>query len=384
MADAIIDIPLPVQALGKQTDRQKSALVAGAASHFLVGPENRLVQVAVRSALEEKPNGYNPLVFYGPSGTGKSHLASGIAAAWKTRNRRRAECVAAVDFARELAEAIETQAVEEFRAKYRKTGLFVFEDLGRLVNRKSEKLSVQDELVHTLDALIDRGSWIIVTSLSAPVEMRGILPALQSRLIAGLTVPLAPPDAQTRLLLLQSMADSRQIELSESAARMLAQGLAGTVPELRGALLQLEVSGQDQGGRIHVHDVRAFLERRNSQNLPSIATVATACAKHCGLKLTQLRSSSRQQAVVTARNIAIFLSRKIIHCSFAELGGYFGARDHTTIIHSWRKMEKLMQTDAVIRHEIDKIEAAISGTKTPAHGDGRRRQKKRKSMVRKK
>ena len=118
--------------------------------------------------LEEQPNGYNPIVLYGPSGTGKSHLALGLAANWKARYRKRMECVSAVDFARELAEAVETQALEEFRTKYRRAGLMVFEDIGRLVNRTSEKLSAQEELMHALDELIDGGSWVIVTAAAAP------------------------------------------------------------------------------------------------------------------------------------------------------------------------------------------------------------------------
>ncbi len=129
MVDAIVDIPLPGQVIACQQDKQKTCLAGGAPSHFLAGPENRLVPVAVRNVLEERPNGYNPIMLYGPSGTGKTHLAWGMAAAWKARNRRRAECVAAVDFARELADAIETQAVEEFRVKYRQAGLLVFEDI---------------------------------------------------------------------------------------------------------------------------------------------------------------------------------------------------------------------------------------------------------------
>jgi chromosomal replication initiator protein len=358
MVEGVIDIHLPGQTLGSNLALEKGYCAPNAPNSFLAGPENRLVQVVVRKVLDEQPNGYNPIVLYGPSGTGKSHLAQGMAAEWKTRNRRRVECVAATDFARQLADAIETQAVEEFREKYRQPGMLVFEDIGRLVTRKSEKLSAQEEFVHTLDELIDRGSWVIVTSASAPVEMTGIMPSLQCRLMAGLTVPLAPPDADTRLAIIKRMAESRKIDLPDPAAQTLAEGLKnGTVPELSGALTQLEVPARRDGGKITIKDVRSLLARHSNEHKSSIHAIALATAKHFGLKLSELRSPSRQRAVVSARDVAVYLARITIQCSFDQIGQYFGGRDHATVMHSWHKMEKLIDTDPAMRREVENIAA---------------------------
>ena len=153
---------------------------------------------------------YNPLVLYGPSGTGKSHLALGLAAAWKARDvaaqpyagarvctsirtlrrqphtacadyiRQRVVCTTAVDFARELADAIETQAVEEFRAKHRGAAMLVVEDLGQLATRKSGKLSAQEELVHTLDALVAEGRWVVVTASARRGNCRALCPCCKA------------------------------------------------------------------------------------------------------------------------------------------------------------------------------------------------------------
>jgi chromosomal replication initiator protein len=359
MVEAIIDIPLPGLMLGYPGAKENVPRAGDAPSHFLAGPENRLVKVVVRSMLEERPNGYNPIVLYGPSGTGKSHLALGVAAEWKARYRRRVECISAVDFARELAEAIETQALEEFRAKYRQTGLLVFEDIGRLIHRTSEKLSAQDEFVHTLDDLIDRGSWVVVTSMVAPYVMSGMLPALQSRLTAGLTVPLALPEPDTRLAIVNRLAELRKIDLPVPVARTLAEGFCGTVPELMGAITQLEVPASRDGRRIDVKDVQSLLARRGSECKASIHAIALATARHFGLKLSELRSPSRHRAVVTARNVAVYLGRNIIKCSFDEIGRYFGGRDHTTMMHSWHEIENLLNTDRAMLNEVEKLERVV-------------------------
>ncbi len=356
MAEAIIDIPLPGLTLGSRGAKDKASRAGDAPNHFLAGPENRLVQVVVRSVLEEQPNGYNPIVLYGPSGTGKSHLALGLAAIWKARYRKRMECVSAVDFARELAEAVETQALEEFRTKYRRAGLMVFEDIGRLVNRTSEKLSAQEELMHALDELIDGGSWVIVTAAAAPGAMPGMLPALQSRLTAGLTVPLALPEPDTRLALINRLAESRKIDRPERAARTLAQGLSGTVPELAGALTQLEMPARREGRGINIKAVRSLLARHGSQSKASVHAIALATARHFGSKLSDLRSPSRQRSVVAARDMAVYLARNMVKCSFDEIGRYFGGRDHATMMHSWHKIEHLLDADPAVRHELEELE----------------------------
>jgi len=359
MVEAIIDIPLPGLMFGSPGAKENVPRAGDAPSHFLAGPENRLVKVVVRSVIEERPNGYNPIVLYGPSGTGKSHLALGVAAEWKARYRRRVECISAVDFARELAEAIETQALEEFRVKFRQAGFLIFEDIGRLIHRTSEKLSAQDEFVHTLDDLIDRDSWVVVTSMVAPYAMSGMLPALQSRLTAGLTLPLALPEPDTRLAIVNRLAELRKIDLPVPAARILAEGFCGTVPELMGALTQLEVPARRDGRRIDVKDVQSLLARRGSECKVSIHAIALATARHFGLKLSELRSPSRHRAVVNARDVAVYLARNIIKCSFDEIGRYFGGRDHTTVMHSWHKIENLFNTDRAMQHEVEKLEQVI-------------------------
>jgi len=183
---------------------------------------------------------------------------------------------------------------------------------------------------------------------------------LQSRLTAGLTVPLAPPEPDTRLAIINRLADLRKIDLLGPVALTLAEGFYGTVPELMGALTQLEVPARRDGCRINVKDVQSLLARRGSQCKVSIHAIALATARHFVLKLSELRSPSRQRAVVAARDMAVYLTRNMIKCSFDEIGRYFGGRDHTTMMHSWHKIENLLNTDPAMQHELVDLEQEIS------------------------
>jgi chromosomal replication initiator protein len=280
--------------------------------------------------------------------------------AWKARHRRsHVQCTTVVDFARELAEAIESQGVEEFRTKYRQADLAVFEDIGELGQKRSEKLSAQEEMIFTLDALVQRESWVIVTCSKSPAELQNISPNLQSRLMAGLTVPIAPPESAARLTILERVVRERQLNLPKSAMQTLAEGFNGTVPKLLGALTQLEVPARREGKAIDRRVVRHFLEEKQREGLPEIPQIAAIVAKHYGLKISELRSSSRQRAVVSARSVAIYLARKITRASLDQIGRYFGGRDHTTMMHSCRKIEELTGEDPAFCQEIEQLEKKI-------------------------
>jgi chromosomal replication initiator protein len=352
MVDGVISIPLPGSLL--KPDREECLEIV--ARSFLAGPENRLVEIAVRSVMSEPVNGYNPLVLYGPSGTGKSHIAHGLASLWKNQNRRHRVVIAtAIDFARELNDAIESQAVEEFRTKYRTANLLVIEDLGRLVTKKSEKLNVQEELIHTLDVLLMDERWVVVTASVAPTELPNLLPPLQSRLTAGLVIPLAPPGPEARIAVLQQLASLRNIDLPESVARSLAEGLRGTVPELAGALTQLAAPVQFGAEPIDLQQAKEYITEQNNIQQPTLHEIALATARYFSLRLSDLRSPVRRRALVVARGVAFYLAKRFAKESFEEIGRYFGNRDHTTIMHSYHKTEERVTSDPTTHQAIERL-----------------------------
>ena len=355
MAQGVVTIPLTGQPLA--ADAAQDGHRGPTSFEFFAGPENSLIEAAVCGVLGRQPTPYNPLVLYGRSGTGKSHLARGLAATWKENfPQSRVAYATASDFAREMCDAFEAQSVEDFRSLYRGANLVVFENVGELEG----KPAAQEELIRTIDAVIQQGGQVVVTASCPPQEIAGFPPALQSRLSAGLCVPLALPGPDTRLAILERWSKSREVEMADSILKLLAEGLAGTVPELLGAMLQLEIPARDKGRPVDAHQVRDFLLRRDSALRPKLRDIAGLTARHFTLRLADLRGASRRRPVVTARDVAMYLCRQLTRDSLSRIGEFFGGRDHTTVLHACRKTEERLQSDPAIRQAIDHLQRKLS------------------------
>ena len=347
--NGVAEIPLSGRMIRGGPGPAGSGENAVALPAFFAGPENRLVEVAVQSVLDGADNAYSPIVFYGRSGTGKSHLAFGLACAWKARFRRRAGVyVTATDFARNLTDAIQTKTVDDFSARYRQVSLLVLEDVGYLAG----KPAAQQELTFTLDALLDAHSHVVVTARAIPGHLGGIMPGLRGRLAAGLAVPLVVPSRDTRLAILRRLSDLQDFGLSDAAAGVLADGLNVTVPELFGALTQLHTWARIDGGVIDVESARRHVAKRNDCGTPSLHQIALTTARHFSLTLKALRGPSQGRAVATARGVAMYLARTLTTESLARIGRYFGHRDHTTVSHGCQKTYARCQTQSDIHHAV--------------------------------
>jgi chromosomal replication initiator protein len=324
---------------------------------FVCGPENRLLAEAVESLLHRSPSPYNPLVLCGPPGTGKSHIARGIARHWRSQDFD-VLFTNGAEFARSFATALEKETIAGWRSRHRDTSLFILEDLTQL----SGKAPALCELLYTLDAVCEQQGQVILTTILPPRHIAGIPPALAARLVGGLVLQLSPPGPAARLALLEQYAGLRGIDLSAGALRQLADGLALTPPELMGALTELSVQCKIDGEPISGTRVRAFLvaSRTAVRVRPTIRSIARLSAKYFGLKPGELTSSTRRRAVVQARNVAIFLARQISGNSLEQLGAYFGGRDHTTILHGYRTIQSRSRTDPALRQAVLELRRQIA------------------------
>ncbi len=344
---ALIAIPATPSASAGGIGSHTSA--AGTVPDFFLGPENQLARVAVEAVLDGSSSHLSPIVFHGPPGIGKTHLAMGLAAAWKGRNRQsQALYVPALDFARELTDAIEEQAVDDFRARYRQLALLAMDDVERL----SAKEAAQRELLYTIDALSESDGRVLLTSATPPEYLAGLLPGLSGRLLSGLSVGLSPPGFETRLEILTRMAQSRPDGAGEAVLRLLAEKLAVPVPGLVGALHDLELAARAEGGPITLERARQYLAERSSPDQPTLGEIAAATARHFSLRVSDLRSPSRRRTVVAARGVAMYLARALTMQSLTQIGVYFHGRDHSTVSHGCRKTGRLLDSDPAIRDAV--------------------------------
>lgn len=356
MVDGVITIPFPaVPRTGAEVFPAPVVRRQFVSRPFIAGPENTLAAVAVLSVGLGSGFAYNPIVLYGPPGVGKSHLAAGlVSVARQTFVGARIAHVVAVDFAREFVEAIETSSADEFFARYRLLDLLVIEDLHLLANRTA----AEEALVCIVDDLMNRDGRLVVTLPSAPGAQSALSPALVSRLTSGLAIPLAQPGLGARQEVLHAAAEGRGVELSSAALRRLAEALDGTVRELQGAIAQIELYGQVN----QESSVERFLLDRLANPVGrrlGAAEIAQATARHFGMKVSELQGASRQRHIALARGVAMYLVREHTDVSLAKIGGYFGRRDHTTVLHAWRKIKKLLDGDLEVRRSVEVLRQTL-------------------------
>ena len=368
MDDGVVGIPLPTQ-FERESLSPTDTPGEQRSGTFFVGPENPLVEVVVRAVLEEdttKEKGevasketalrYNPIVLFGPSGTGKSHLAFGLAAAYRQRYpRRKIATATGIDFARELTDAIDSQATDEFRRRWRTARLIVLDDITRLAGKET----AQQELIQTLDHATRANTPVLVTASQPASRWSGILPTLQSRFAAGLGVALMPPQRATRLAILHKLAADRGLAVSEEVLELLAGGLQQGTRELIGAVTQLMVRRDTEGVPIDKQAVKALLEEAHGGPELSIDKIAKVTARAFSIRLAQLKSTSRRREIVTARNVAMFLARQLTDNSLERIGQYFGGRDHTTVQHGCQKVTDSLKSDPLIEEAVDRIRSQL-------------------------
>jgi chromosomal replication initiator protein len=359
-------IPHPRSA-GQIANASSRGGTSSAPATFIVGPENRLAAVAVRWMLQSARPSYSPLVVYGPSGSGKSALARGIA-----QSSANAVYTDAPDFARELASAIKHDKTSQWRARYRAAESLIFEDVTELTDRAAAQL----EFIQVLDSLESQNRPVLVTSRNNPQDVPGLAPGLRSRLAGGLGLKLSPPGLAARCAILQRLAKELGLEFSDEALHLIASGLQGTVPELRGAMHELAMSLADRHklpvrNRTHENsstllqldadEIKSFLAARLCRGRPEISHIVALVANHFGLKKSEMCGPSRRRQAVLARSVAIYLARELTGKGWQSIGRFFANRDHTTILHAYRSIDSQMSDDPALASCVGEMRERITG-----------------------
>jgi chromosomal replication initiator protein len=322
---------------------------------FVVGAENRIARDAALQVAEAPGTRFNPVWLYGGIGLGKTHLCHAIGHQLRhTRPDLKVSYVAGERFMNEYVNAVRRGHMDEFRRRYREqTDVLLVDDIQFLAGKDR----TQDEFFHTFNALHQAGRQIVLTSDRTPPEIDHLEDRLKSRFQWGLIADIHTPGESTRLAIVRHKAEADGIDLPEDVAAFLASSVRSNVRELEGALIRLAAYSSLHGCPITMEFARLTLGSvlRSPTELLGIDAVQKEVANHFNLKVADLKGPKRHQSVARARQIAMYLARRLCQASFPEIGRHFGGKDHSTVISACRKIERLFDQDPATRNVVEQL-----------------------------
>ena len=350
--------PMPTPAPGQ--DRVSGLNRRYTFARFIVGEHSRLAQAASRSVAERPARSYNPLFLYGATGLGKTHLMHAIANSMLEVRTHVSVCyLPAEQFVNEMVTAIYQNRTDAFRARYRSYDLLLVDDVQFLRGKEH----TQEEFFHTFNVLYNGDRQIVLTSDRHPKDLEGLEERLVSRFEWGLVAEISQPDYETRVAILRKKADEENVNLSLEVLDLVARFCTSSVRELEGALIKLLALSSVTEREVTPSLARAALAgvgslREHPPLGPELIREEVAAA--WGATTRALVSPRRSRNIVIPRQVAMFLMRELLDLSLAQIGKYFGDRDHSTVIHSIRKVERLLAEDAALQDRVDSLRKRLS------------------------
>ena len=327
---------------------------------YVVGPQNKLAYAAAKAVAEKPAEGFNPLFIYGESGLGKTHLLYAIAHLMRSRRpESRIVYIKGDDFTNDLVSSIRENRNAEFREKYRQADILLVDDIQFIAG----KIQTQEEFFHTFNTLYESGKQIVLTSDRPPREMTQLSDRLMSRFESGLMVDVAPPDFETRLAIIHNKAALLGVKLPDEVMDYIAENVTTNVRQLEGTLNKILAYRDLLGDQVDEESVgRAVRDmlKRSNEYVPSPKVIISYICSYYNIDEETLRGQSRSRDVVAARQLAMYLIRRMHATPLDGIGKEFGNRDHSTILHSLDKVEKQMQTDPKFAERVKEITTNIS------------------------
>lgn len=318
--------------------------------NFVLGKSNELGFAAASQIAQKPGDAYNPLLLYGGTGLGKTHLLHAIGN--KIREQRPSMKVLYLDserFVSDMIRSLRHGAIDNFKKHYRSADALLIDDIQFFAGKKSS----QEEFFHTFNALLDSKQQIVLTCDRYPKEVEGLEARLRSRFGWGLTVAIEPPDFETRVAILMNKAQERGVQLKESVAFLVAKRLRSHVRDLEGALNTLIANARFTGREITDGFAREVLRDLLTvhDRLITIENIQKTVCEYYKIRIAELLSKRRHRSITRPRQIAMSLCKELTQHSLPEIGDAFGGRDHTTVLHACRKINELCETDGRLRED---------------------------------
>ena len=328
--------------------------------NFIIGSSNKLAFVASKK-VSENISHYNPLYLYGGVGMGKTHLLNAIG--WELKSKKKVMFISAERFMYQFVKSIKSNEMVKFKDYFRNTDLLLIDDI-QFMNGKE---AMQEEFFHTFNALIDKGSQVIVSADRAPNKLSRIQERIKSRFAGGLVVDIQNPDYELRYKIVKAKIDelklnqSTSINLSEEIQKFISSEIRTSIRELVGALNRIISFSRIYNKIPTLGETKAVLKDllNLSENKVTIDTIQTTVCQFFKISKNEMLSARRSRYLVRPRQTAIYLAKLLTSKSLPEIGRSFSNRDHTTVIHSVKTIEKLRQEDKELNSNIDHLKNKI-------------------------
>lgn len=326
---------------------------------FITGPCNRLAHAAAVAVAEQPGTAYNPLFVHGDVGLGKTHLLQAICHEIHGRSPdRNLMYISCETFTNHFLEAVQRGAMQQFRYRYRHVDVLVIDDIQFLAERERS----QEEFFHTFNTLYQSQHQIVLSADSCPDDIPSLEDRLVSRFKSGLVALVDKPCLETRMAIVRAKAEARQLEVSEEVAKVIAARIDSNVRELEGALATIDLFSQTHGRAIDVALAMEALGVTRPSRATNIPDILNIVAKRYNVRLSDLQGKRRTKSIVLPRQVCMYLARALTALSLEEIGGYFGGRDHTTVIHAHRLIEKKRGADPQLDLSLEELTTTLRST----------------------
>ena len=325
--------------------------------NFLVGPSNRLAHAAAIAVAQKPACTYNPLFIHGGVGLGKTHLLQAICqAAVRHQPDLTIHYTCCNDFVNQFHDAVQAGKMKSFRHRFRSVDMLLIDDIHDLSHRER----TQEEFFHSFNSLTQAGKQIVLSSDAAPDEIPNLEERLSSRFNCGLVAEIQKPDFETRVAIVKNKAALRAIAIADDVASFLASKINTNIRDLEGAITKMQGLAVAHNAAMDLQLAkRAVGDHQADIHPPTIQEIVDTVTTYYGVKLSDLLSRRRHRSIVLPRHVCMWLARKHTRFSLEEIGGYFGGRDHTTVIHAVCSIDQKCSVDTTVAHDVGTVEKQV-------------------------